>query len=102
MTKHDQIGQIGSGKEQRAGVGKQERSVEKGALATTSLTRRSNENRREEYHRRIEVECCRDDDNQECRSDEERGAVSGQSGELASRGMEQPVFFGNHPDNQQT
>ena len=101
VTDDDQVGQVGAGQEQRAGIGEEETSVEQRRLTLSAAPGGVDENGREERHRGIEVQhgCHRTHDGDG--PDEEKDTVRRHAGQTVARCREQSIFVGDEANQQQ-
>jgi len=67
VVHHDEVGEIRARQEERGGVGKQERAIEEWRFGLSSTASGVDEDGGEEGHRRIEIQDCRHE------GDEDRG-----------------------------
>ena len=95
MAEDDQVGEIGAGEKERAGIRQKKASVKECRLSSSPLTGRVDEDRREECDRGVEIQHSRHCHDEHDGTDVEDQTIRCQTSERVSGSGEQPVLVGD-------
>ena len=98
---HDQVGEVGTGQEERSGIGQQNAAVQQRGLALASASGRVHEHRSEERHRGVQIEDRGNGADHDHRPDEEKHAGASGAGQVMAGAGEETVVIGGQADKQE-
>ena len=99
-AQHEQVRQVRARKQQRRGVRHEDCAVEERALVEAAVARRVHEHRREEHHRRVQIEHGGHRRDEREQADEQAARAEPRAGEAGSGCLEQAVV-GRHGSDQE-
>jgi hypothetical protein len=98
---HQQVRQVAARQQQRRRVGEEDTTVQQAFLACAPPAGGTDQHRREERHRRVEVEDNGHAGDQAHGHDVQHRLPARKAVEKSPRGLERPVFVGDGPDEEQ-